>query len=53
MGIKVVNADETDLRYLDEKNVICGLIHKKTRKKIIYDEQKFIIADTDTNCIYE
>jgi len=53
MGIKVVNADETDLRYMDDKNVICGLIHKKTRKKIIYGEQKFIIADTDTNCVYE
>ena len=53
MGIKVVNADETDLRYLEPNNIICGLIHKKTRKKIIYGEQSFIIADTDTNCVYE
>lgn len=52
MGIKVVNADETDLRYLDESNVICGLIHKKTRKKIEYEKQSFIIPDTDTNCVY-
>lgn len=53
MGIEVVNADETDLRYLDPKNVICGLIHKKTRKKIDYANQSFIIADTDKNCVYE
>ena len=24
-GKKVINADETDLRFLDEKGVICGL----------------------------
>ena len=52
MGIKVVNADETDLRYLDESKVICGLVHKKTRKKIEYEKQSFIIPDTDTNCVY-
>jgi hypothetical protein len=52
MGIKVVNADETDLRYLDDKNVICGLIHKKTRRKIEYEKQSFIVPDTDTNCSY-
>lgn len=53
MGIKVVNADETDLRYMEDKDVICGLQHKKTRKKIAYGEQKFIISDTDINCVYE
>jgi hypothetical protein len=52
MGIPVVNADETDLRYMDDKNVICGLIHKKTRRKIDIANQKFIVPDTDKNCIY-
>lgn len=52
MGIPVVNADETDLRYQDPKNVICGLIHKKTRRKIDIAQQKFIVADTDKNCVY-
>jgi len=29
MGYKVINGDETDLRFLDEKNVIVGLKYKK------------------------
>lgn len=52
MGIPVINADATDLRYLEPGNVICGLSHKKTRKKIDYASQKFIISDTDKNCQY-
>lgn len=52
MGIPVVNADETDLRYMDKNNVICGLIHKKTRTKIDYEKQSFIIRDNDKNCVY-
>ncbi len=32
MGRKVINADETDLRFLDEKNVICGLKAKGPAK---------------------
>ena len=29
LGFKVINGDETDLRFLDEKNVIVGLKYKK------------------------
>ena len=32
-GYKVINADLDDLRFLDEKNVICGLKYKKMTKK--------------------
>jgi len=32
-GFKVVNGDETDLRFLDEKNVIVGLRYKKMTGK--------------------
>jgi hypothetical protein len=32
-GYKVINADEDDLRFLDEKNVICGLKYKKMTGK--------------------
>lgn len=32
-GFKVINADENDLRFLDEKNVICGLKFKKLTGK--------------------
>ncbi len=32
-GFKVINADEDDLRFLDEKNVICGLKYKKMTGK--------------------
>ena len=51
-GIEVVNADYTDLRYLDPKNVICGLIQKKVRTKIVIEDQNFIISDNDPNCEY-
>lgn len=33
MGHKVVDGDESDLRFLDEQNVIVGLKYKKIRKK--------------------
>ena len=33
MGYKVVNGDETDLRFLDDKNVIVGLKYKKMTGK--------------------
>ena len=33
LGYKVVNGDETDLRFLDEKNVIVGLKYKKVTGK--------------------
>jgi hypothetical protein len=32
-GYKVINADETDLRFTDPKNVIVGLKYKKMTKK--------------------
>ena len=32
-GFKVVNGDETDLRFTDPKNVIVGLKYKKMTKK--------------------
>lgn len=32
-GYKVINADEDDLRFLDEKNVVCGLKYKKMTGK--------------------
>ena len=32
-GFKVINADETDLRFKDEKGVICGLKYKKMTGK--------------------
>lgn len=33
MGKKVINADQTDLRFLDEKNVVCGLTVKTPVRK--------------------
>ena len=33
MGYKVVNGDETDLRFLDKKNVIVGLKYKNQTGK--------------------
>jgi len=32
-GYKVINADEDDLRFLDDKNVVCGLKYKKMTGK--------------------
>ena len=32
-GYKVINADETDLRFLDERGTICGLKYKKMTGK--------------------
>jgi hypothetical protein len=52
MGIPVVDADMTDLRYMDEKNVICGLKFKKVRNKINVNNQKFVVATNDINCVY-
>ena len=40
MGKKVINADEHDLRFLDEKGVICGLKAKGPAKK---DTSGFVI----------
>jgi hypothetical protein len=43
MGYKVVNADDSDLRYLDEKNVICGLVFKKVRNKTANVNNTFVV----------
>jgi hypothetical protein len=40
-GYKVVNGDESDLRFLDEKNVIVGLKYKKLTKKGSDNEKAF------------
>ena len=40
MGKKVVNGDESDLRFLDEKNVVVGLVEKGQAKK---DESGFVV----------
>lgn len=49
-GFKVVNGDESDLRFLDEKNVVVGLKYKlmtgkgtKGKNKINIDSDDFII----------
>lgn len=39
-GRKVINGDETDLRFLDEKKVIVGLVEKGLAKK---DESGFVV----------
>ena len=38
-GFEVVNGDETDLRFLDKKGVVVGLIEKGRAKK---DETGFV-----------
>lgn len=43
-GFKVFNADETDLRFLDPKGVICGLIAKGKAKK---DTSGFVVRQRD------
>jgi hypothetical protein len=40
-GYEVINGDETDLRFLDKKNVIVGLVEKGLAKK---DETGFVIG---------
>ena len=49
-GFKVINGDETDLRFLDEKNVIVGLKYKlltgkgtKGKNKVHVETNDFII----------
>lgn len=49
-GYKVVNADESDLRYLDEKNVICGLKFKRVRGKRDISSSPFVIKKDNMFC---
>jgi hypothetical protein len=41
MGYKVIDGDQYDMRYLDDKNVIVGLKYKRVRNKLT--ENKFVI----------
>lgn len=41
MGYKVIDGDQYDMRYLDDKNVIVGLKFKRVRNKLT--ENKFVI----------
>jgi hypothetical protein len=43
MGYPVVNADDSDLRYLDEAGVICGLVFKKVRNKTANINNSFVV----------
>lgn len=42
-GYKVINADDSDLRFLDPKGVVCGLKYKRTKNKPDFSNSKFII----------
>lgn len=44
-GFEVVNGDETDLRFLDKKGVVVGLIEKGLAKK---DETGFVVEGTNS-----
>ena len=44
-GFEVVNGDDTDLRFLDKKGVVVGLIEKGLAKK---DETGFVVEGTDS-----
>ena len=44
MGYTVVNADNSDLRYLDEKGVICGLVYKKVRNRTANIDNSFVVT---------
>jgi hypothetical protein len=41
MGYKVIDGDNYDMRYMDDKNVIVGLKYKRVRNKLT--ENKFVI----------
>ena len=45
-GYKVINGDESDLRFLDEKGVIVGLTYKKSKDKDVKNNP-FIISKED------
>lgn len=46
-GFKVIDADAYDMRYNDDKGVICGLKFKQVRNKIDQKNNKFIISLED------
>ena len=58
LGYKVINADLDDLRFLDEKNVICGLKYKKmtgkgANNKLAFDSGFVIKINEVDNTINE
>jgi len=52
MGIKVIDGDAYDMRYLDEQGVIVGLKFKKVRNKIDTANNKFIIPMDSLFSVY-
>ena len=53
MGFEVIDGDEYDMRYYDNKNVIVGLKFKKVRNKIDTSNNAFIIAMDSKFSVYE
>ena len=53
MGIEVIDGDEYDMRYYDDKNVIVGLKFKKVRNKIDTANNAFIIPMDSKFSVYE
>jgi len=56
-GYKVINGDETDLRFLDAKGVIVGLKYKinhrnRINNKIVIPDTKFIIKFDNPDCVF-
>jgi hypothetical protein len=49
-GYTVINADESDLRYLDGSGVICGLKFKRVRGKKDISKSPFVIKRDSTFC---
>lgn len=48
-GFKVIDGDESDIRYKDEIGVIVGLKFKRVRNKVNTKESKFIVPLNDSN----
>ena len=53
MGIEVIDGDEYDMRYYDDKNVIVGLKFKFVRTKIDKANNKFIIPMDSKFSVYD
>jgi hypothetical protein len=53
MGIEVIDGDEYDMRYYDDKNVIVGLKFKFVRNKIDTTNNKFIIPMDSKFSVYD
>jgi hypothetical protein len=51
-GIRVMDGDETDLRYMDDTDVIVGLKFKKIRTRIDFKEYNFVVSADNMHCGY-